>query len=220
MTIPDTPQDPRQAPACAPLRMGERVPDFVARSTQGMLRLSDYRGRWLLFFSHPGDFTPVCTSEFIALSAAAPRFAALDCALLGHSVDSLFSHLAWLRALRDDLGVEVPFPIVEDPSLDIARAFGMLPEGSAHAASVRAVYVIDPQGVVRATSCYPVTVGRSVEELLRLVAALQRTDGGEAVAGEGWQPGEPLLAAPGFTAEAALASDSATGWFYRKAEGE
>lgn len=201
-----------------PLRIGERVPDFSARSTHGMVRLSDYRGRWLVFFSHPADFTPVCTSEFLAFSRAADRFAALECALLGHSVDSLFSHLAWVRAIRDDLGVAVPFPIVEDPTLEIARAFGMVSADVRHASSVRAVYFIDPDGILQATTAYPVAIGRSVEEILRTLAALQHTSADTVMAPEGWQPGEALLAPPDFTAEDALAAQSPTGWFYRPAD--
>ena len=141
-----------------PLRIGDVVPDFTARSTQGMLRLSEFRGRWLVFFSHPADFTPVCTSEFMTLANQASRFEAMGCALIGHSVDSLFSHLAWIRAIRDDLGVSVPFPIVEDTSLEIARAFGMVPADVRHASTVRAVYFIDPDGVLAASTAYPVAV--------------------------------------------------------------
>lgn len=202
----------------APVRIGEAAPDFIARSTEGMIRLSDYRGRWLVFFSHPGDFTPVCTSEFIALAHAFDRFEALGCSLLGHSVDSLFSHLAWLRALRDDLGVTVPFPVLEDPNLEIARAFGMVSSEAHNAASVRAAYFIDPSGIVRAMNWYPMAVGRSVDEMLRIVAALQRTEDGQCVAPEGWRPGEPLLAPPGFSKSDALAAGKATEWFYRPLE--
>ena len=199
----------------APVRIGEAAPDFVARSTEGMVRLSDYRGRWLVFFSHPGDFTPVCTSEFVAFARAFERFEALGCSLLGHSVDSLFSHLAWIRALHDDLGVTVPFPIVEDPNLEIARAFGMVSAEAHNAASVRAAYFIDPAGIVRAMNWYPLAVGRSVDEMLRIVAALQRTEDGQCLAPEGWQPGDPLLAPPGFSKQEALAAGKATEWFYR-----
>jgi peroxiredoxin (alkyl hydroperoxide reductase subunit C) len=204
--------------APTPLRIGEQAPDFIARSTEGMIRLSDYRGRWLVFFSHPGDFTPVCTSEFIQLSHSQPQFEAMGCSLLGHSVDSLFSHLAWLRAIRDDLGVSVPFPIVEDPDLRIARAFGMVSAEMHSAASVRAVYFIDPESIVRAMTWYPLNVGRSVEEMLRIVAALQRTHDGSCLAPEAWQPGRPLLAPPGFTQTDALSGDRPTGWFYREIE--
>jgi peroxiredoxin (alkyl hydroperoxide reductase subunit C) len=202
----------------APLRIGDTVPDFTARSTHGMVRLSDFRGRWLMFFAHPADFTPVCTSEFMAIATAADRFEALGCSLLGHSVDSLFSHLAWMRAIRDDLGVSVSFPIVEDPTLEIARAFGMVQADVRHAASVRAVYFIDPDGVLMATTFYPVSVGRSVEEMLRTLAALVRTQAGTVMTPEGWQPGDAVLLPPEFTADAVLASSRSTGWFYRKSD--
>ncbi|WP_025813177.1 peroxiredoxin, partial [Komagataeibacter kakiaceti] len=161
-----------------PLRIGDVAPDFQARTTKGEVRLSDFRGRWLVLFSHPADFTPVCTSEFIALARAADRFAALDCALLGLSVDSLYAHLAWLDAIQDRFGVEIPFPLVEDPSMAVARAYGMLDPTAQNSATVRATYVIDPAGTIRALLWYPMTVGRSVDELLRLVAALRRSDEG------------------------------------------
>ena len=138
----------------AAIRIGELAPDFTARSTDGMVSLGQFRGRWLVFFSHPADFTPVCTSEFIAIANAAEQFAALDCALLGHSVDSLFSHLAWIRALRDDFGVTIPFPVVEDPTLEIAHAFGMVSAEADTAASVRAA---------RVGGCGPRGGGTSVE---------------------------------------------------------
>lgn len=202
----------------ATIRIGEPAPGFTARSTEGMVSLSQYLGRWLVFFSHPADFTPVCTSEFIALAKAADQFAALDCALLGHSVDSLFSHLAWIRALHDDFGVTIPFPVVEDPTLEVARAFGMVSADADTAASVRAVYVIDPEGIVRAITWYPINVGRSVSEILRLVAALRRAADGSVITPEGWQPGGKVLAHPDFLAADVLASRTATGWFYKEIE--
>lgn len=212
------PDNSDSRPAARPIRIGDVAPDFIARSTAGPIRLSDYRGRWLLFFSHPGDFTPVCTSEFLAIARAADRFAALDCALLAHSIDSLFSHLAWVRVLRDDLGVAIPFPIVEDPSLEIAHAFGMVDAQSISAASVRATFFLDPDGVVRALTIYPLTVGRSVDEMLRIVAALQRANDGSAMTPEGWRPGDDLLVPPELDAEGVLAADNPTGWFYTLAK--
>ena len=211
------PDDHSPIPVNRPLRIGDAAPDFIARSTGGPVRLGDYRGKWLLFFSHPGDFTPVCTSEFVAIARAADRFAALGCELVAHSVDSLFSHLAWIRAIRDDLGVTVTFPIVEDSSLEIATAFGMVDADSRSAAAVRASYFIDPEGIVRALTAYPLGVGRSVEEMLRTVAALQRTSDGSAMTPEGWNPGDDLLAPPGLLAREALSGKTATGWFYRLA---
>ncbi|MDD3799438.1 MAG: peroxiredoxin [Novosphingobium sp.] len=198
------------------LRIGDQAPDFVARSTEGMIGLSDFRGRWLVFFSHPGDFTPACTSEFIALADAAEQFDKLDCSLLGHSIDSLFSHLAWIRVLHDDLGVTVPFPIVEDPTLEIARTYGMVSAEMNNAATVRAAYFIDPEGVIRAITWYPLSVGRSVSEMLRIVAALKETYGGDAIAPAGWQPGEPLLENPCFTRGDVLKCERSSEWFFRE----
>ena len=192
------------------------APEFRARTTMGERSLADYRGRCLLFFSHPGDFTPVCTSEFIALARAAPRFRAMDCDLLALSVDSLLSHLAWLRSIREDFGVEVGFPIVEDPSMAIARAYGMIHARAANAAAVRAVFVIDPDGVVRAITWYPLTTGRCVEELLRLVEALQVSDRHGVNTPEGWRPGDEVILPPTLTfGGEAMPDDRDGGWYYR-----
>lgn len=206
------------AAAARPVRIGDPAPEFAARTTAGDVSLSDYRGRWLLFFSHPGDFTPVCTSEFVALARAAPRFDALGCALLGLSVDSLFAHIAWLQLIRRSFGVTIPFPIVEDPSMAVARAYGMLDESAQSAATVRASFVIDPSGIIQALSWYPANVGRSVEESLRLVAALQRTAGNDVMTPEGWQPGEDLLLPPYQRQDDAYLQDErGSDWFYRTA---
>lgn len=197
-----------------PLRIGDVAPDFQARSTLGEVRLSDYRGKWLVFFSHPADFTPVCTSEFVSIARAADAFAALDCGLLGLSVDSLYSHLAWVRAIRQTFAVTIPFPIVEDPSMAIGRAYGMIERDSDDSSSVRATYFIDPDGVIRAMTWYPLNVGRSVQEMLRMVAALQRTAGDDVLAPEGWHPGDDLLATPPQDQHAMLSGDDEH-WFYQ-----
>ncbi|MFN3582535.1 peroxiredoxin [Phenylobacterium sp.] len=182
---------PTPAPA---LRPGAVAPAFRARTTLGERALADYRGRWLVFFSHPADFTPVCTSEFVTLSRRAPEFAALNCDLLGLSVDSLFAHLAWVVSIEEHFGVRVPFPIVEDPSMAIATAYGMTGPGAPDASTVRATFFIDPAGIVRAMTWYPMTNGRSVDEMLRLLAALQETDRSGASTPEGWTPGQPPVA--------------------------
>lgn len=200
----------------SPPLLYDPAPAFRARTTMGERTLADYRGRWLLFFSHPGDFTPVCTSEFIALARAKDRFAALGCDLLALSVDSLLSHLAWLRGIREDFGVEVGFPIIEDPSMAIARAYGMVQPRAASAATVRAVFVIDPDGVVRAILWYPLTTGRNVEELLRLVAALQTSDEHGVNTPEGWRPGDDVVTPPSLTFDGATPADTADkGWYFR-----
>lgn len=206
---------PAAAGGCRGLRIGDAAPVFQARSTTGEVRLDQFRGRWLIFFSHPADFTPVCTSEFVALARAAPRFDAQGCALLGLSVDSLYSHVAWVRAIRDIFGVIVPFPIVEDPSMAIGRAYGMLDETARDSSAMRATYYIDPQGVVRALTWYPLTVGRSVEEMLRLATALQMAASGEVMTPEGWTPGDDLLLPPTTSVAEALEAGATDGWFYR-----
>ena len=191
------------------LRIGDAAPNFTARTTQGEMTLDQYRGRWVVFFSHPADFTPVCTSEFVALAKAAPQFEALDCALLGLSVDSLYSHVAWLRAIKDVFGVEVPFPIVEDPSMAVGYAYGMLDEQAGDASAVRATYFIDPEGIIRALNWYPMNVGRSVDEMLRTVRALQRSADGQVYTPADWQPGDDILLPP------ALPGGAGADWFHQ-----
>lgn len=200
-----------------PLLIGDAAPNFAARTTMGEISLADYRGRWLVLISHPADFTPVCTSEFIALTKAGDRFAALDCAVLAVSVDSLYSHLAWVRAIREKFGVTVNFPIVEDPSMVIGRAYGMIGDDARDAATIRSTYFIDPAGIVRARTCYPETIGRSVAEMLRLVAALQRVDAGDVVIPAEWQPGDDILLPPKIDQAALLAGDDGGDWFHRLA---
>jgi peroxiredoxin (alkyl hydroperoxide reductase subunit C) len=193
----------------------EPAPDFQARTTQGPRELADYRGRWLIFFAHPADFTPVCTSEFLAFTREYDRFQAIGCDLLGLSVDSLFAHIAWLDSIERSFGVRVPFPIVEDPSMVIARAYGMLHPGAHTSATVRASFVIDPAGIIRAITWYPMSVGRSVEELLRLVTALQVSDAREVFTPEGWRPGEPVLIPPALTMPEAPGRVGGGAWYYR-----
>jgi peroxiredoxin (alkyl hydroperoxide reductase subunit C) len=185
-----------KAVASQPIRIGETAPDFRARTTLGERSLSEYRGQWLILFSHPADFTPVCTTEFVALAKSAAAFEATGCALLGLSVDSIHSHIAWVAAIKHKFGVNVPFPIIEDPSMAIGRAYGMIDDTAVDSAAVRSTYFIDPEGVIRAITTYPHNVGRSVSEMLRLLRALQATQGGGALAPEGWQPGDQLLALP------------------------
>lgn len=199
-----------------PPMLHDKAPDFVARTTMGDRTLSGYRGKWVLLFSHPADFTPVCTSEFVAFSKAATHFAAIGCELLALSVDSLYSHLAWIRSIHEQFGVAVNFPIIEDPSMAIARAYGMVAPNAPDASLVRAAFVIDPAGTIRALSWYPMTTGRNVAELLRLISALQMADAHDVSTPEGWQPGEDVILPPLLTAEAALQAPSGPGdWYYR-----
>lgn len=201
-------------PPATMLRLGDEAPNFSARSTQGPISLSDYRGRWLVLFSHPADFTPVCTSEFVALAKAAGEFAALDCALMALSVDSLYSHLAWIRQIHDMFGVTVDFPIIEDPTLEIARAYGMIGCDAVDAAAVRTTYFLDPDGVLRASTCYPAEVGRSVDEMLRILTALQRVHRGSCLVPANWTPGDDLLRVPRASVAEIVKEKNAGDWFY------
>jgi peroxiredoxin (alkyl hydroperoxide reductase subunit C) len=189
------------------------APDFTARSTAGPVSLADFRGRWVLLFSHPADFTPVCTSEFVALARAADRFTARNCALLALSVDSLYSHFAWVRAIHERVGVEVRFPIIEDPTLVIGRAYGMVGPDATDSSTVRSNFVIDPEGVIRATACYPLNVGRNVAEMLRTLAALQAADETSNLAPVGWQPGVPMFAAPDPDLDSIFSGSGGSDWF-------
>ncbi len=207
-------------PPCAGLRIGDLAPDFEARSTIGPVRLSTFRGRWPVLFSHPADFTPVCTTEFVALAREAAAFEARDCALMALSVDSLFSHFAWLRMIRDRFGIEVRFPILEDPTLVIGRAFGMVSAQDSDSATVRTTFFIDPKGVIRAMTCYPANLGRSVPEMLRILDGLQAIDARGAMAPANWMPGEPLLKAPTHDLDEVFDAEDATGWFLRDISGE
>lgn len=172
-----------------------------------------------MLFSHPADFTPVCTTEFVSLANEAAAFEARDCALMALSVDSLFSHFAWLRMIRDRFGVEVRFPIVEDPTLVIGRAFGMVSAQDSDSATVRTTFFIDPKGMIRAMTCYPASLGRSVPEMLRILDGLQAIDANGALAPANWHPGEPLLDAPTHDLDEVFTAKDATSWFLRDRKG-
>lgn len=206
--------------ACSMPRINEPAPDFTAKTTHGPRSLSDYRGKWLVLFSHPADFTPVCTTEFMGFAQAADAFKALNCELIGLSIDSIHSHIAWTRTIREKFGVEIPFPIIEDLSMKVATAYGMIHPGASDTAAVRATFVIDPEGVIRAMVYYPMSNGRSIAEFVRLVKALQTSDRYKVATPEGWQPGEDVIVPPPATVEAADArADEGfvyTDWFFSK----
>lgn len=203
-------------PPCAGLRIGDYAPDFEARSTLGPVKLSDHKGRWLVLFSHPADFTPVCTTEFVELARAAKEFEARDCGLMALSVDSLFAHFAWLRVIRDKFNVEVRFPIVEDPTLVIGQAYGMVGPKDGDSATVRTTFFIDPTGMIRAMTCYPANLGRSIPEMLRMLDGLQAVDNQGGLTPANWQPGQALLQSPSQNIEDVFKADDAADWFLRK----
>jgi peroxiredoxin 2/4 len=181
-------------------RIGEKAPAFKAVSTQGEIDFpAQYEGSWVIFFSHPADFTPVCTSEFMTFATLEPKFAELNCKLLGLSVDGLYSHIAWLRTIKEKIeykgmkDVEVKFPLIEDITMNVARAYGMIQPGEAATKAVRAVFVIDPKGVIRAIIYYPLSMGRNFDELIRVVQALKTADAFSIATPADWRPGDDVI---------------------------
>jgi len=177
-------------------RINEPAPSFTARTTHGTKSLEDYKGKWLVLFSHPADFTPVCTTEFMAFAKRHAEFQELNCELLGLSIDSYYSHVAWVRNIKEKFGVEIPFPIIEDLSMNVANAYGMIHPGAADTSAVRATFIIDPNGIMRAMVYYPMTNGRSIDEFLRLVTALQTSDANGVATPEGWKLGDKVIVPP------------------------
>lgn len=182
-------------------RLNEPAPDFSANTTFGPRSLADYKGKWLVLFSHPADFTPVCTTEFIAFAKAADEFKSIGTELLGLSIDSIFSHIAWVRNIEEKFGVAIPFPIIEDLKMDVATAYGMIHPGAGDTSAVRATFIIDPEGFLRAMIYYPMTNGRSVAEIMRLVKGLQTSLKNGVATPEGWQPGDKVLVGAPVTVE-------------------
>ncbi|HEY3267062.1 MAG TPA: peroxiredoxin [Armatimonadota bacterium] len=203
-------------------QLNEPAPDFEAVTTQGLKSLKDYRGHWLILFSHPADFTPVCTSEFVAFARNYDKFKALDCELLGLSIDGVQSHIAWMRNIEEKFGVKVPFAVIADLNMKVAHAYGMIHPGASNTSAVRSVFFIDPAGILRAMVYYPMSNGRSIPEFLRLLAALQTADANKVATPEGWQPGDKVIVPPPATLEAARQREQEgyeyTDWYFCKRE--
>lgn len=202
-------------------RLNEAAPAFDAPTTHGQKKLEDYRGKWLVLFSHPADFTPVCTTEFMAFAKRHAEFQQMNTELLGLSIDSHFSHIAWVRNIKEKFGVEIPFPIIADLSMEVAKSYGMIHPGAADTSAVRATFIIDPDGILRAMVYYPMSNGRSIDEFLRLVKAMQTSDANKVATPEAWQPGDKVIVPPPASAEEAEAraeSDEyeCTDWYFCK----
>lgn len=201
-------------------QLNQPAPDFNTLTTDGMKSLSDYQGKWLVLFSHPADFTPVCTTEFIAFANKAEEFRAKNCELLGLSIDSVHAHIAWIRNIKENFGVEVTFPIIADLSMEVAKSYGMIQPGASDTSAVRATFIIDPEGVLRAMVYYPMSNGRSVDEFLRLLDALQTSDENNVATPENWKVGEPVIVPPPLTTQEAenRASEGYdyTDWYFSK----
>ncbi len=184
-------------------RIGEPAPAFTAVTTQGEINFpSQYAGKWVILFSHPADFTPVCTSEFMTFASLADKFAEANTELVGLSVDGLYSHIAWLRTIKDKIeykgmkNVEVKFPLIEDITMNVAHLYGMIQPGESSTKAVRAVFFIDPKGIIRTILYYPLSLGRNFDELYRIVVALQAADAFGVAMPADWRPGDDVIVPP------------------------
>jgi len=181
-------------------RIGDPAPAFKAITTQGEIDFPEqYKGSWVILFSHPADFTPVCTSEFMTFATMEEQFAQVNCKLVGLSVDGLYSHIAWLRTIKEKIeykgmkDVEVKFPLIEDITMEVAKKYGMIQSGESNTKAVRAVFVIDPKGIIRTIIYYPLSLGRNFDELLRVVIALQTADAFACATPADWRPGDDVI---------------------------
>lgn len=175
------------------VKIGQKAPDFKANTTFGEIKLQDYQGKWLVLFSHPGDFTPVCTTEMIAFTRAHTYFKELNTELLGLSVDSNSSHLAWMYDIYCKTGIKVSFPIIADRNGQIARKYGMIANDISNTETVRNVFIIDDKGIVRTILVYPMNVGRFIPEIIRIVQALQMADCSKSSLAANWMPNQPVI---------------------------
>ena len=203
-------------------RLGQPAPAFQAETTHGTIRLADFAGSWLILFSHPADFTPVCTTELVAFAQIAPELRKRNAELLGLSIDSTYSHIAWVRAIEQQFKTPIPFPVIADLNKEIATLYGMIMPGESKTETSRCVFVIDPNGILRAMIYYPLTTGRNTDEILRLIDALQITDKHGVATPANWRPGDKVILPPPKTIEGAAerlkSGYECTDWFFCKKE--
>ncbi len=173
--------------------LGEPAPEFEALTTHGPLKLSDLRGKWVILFSHPADFTPVCTTEFMAFMEIEEELRQMNVQLLGLSIDSVHSHLAWVKNVQEKMGVDITFPIIADLDMNVAKRYGMLHPGQSSTATCRTVFFIDDRGILRTMLYYPLSLGRNMQEILRIVRGLQTADEYNVATPANWQPGDKVV---------------------------
>jgi len=196
-------ENPEEKVAQPMPRIGEKAPAFKAITTQGEIDFpTQFAGSWVILFSHPADFTPVCTSEFMTFASLEEKFAQANCKLVGLSVDGLYSHIAWLRTIKEKIeyrgmkDVEVKFPLIEDITMEVARKYGMIQPGESSTKAVRAVFMIDPKGTIRAIIYYPLSLGRNFDELYRALIAMQTADAFGVATPADWRPGDDVIVPP------------------------
>lgn len=185
------------------ITLGMVAPDFEAMTTHGKIQLSGYKGKWVILFSHPADFSPVCTTEFIAFSEKYNDFKERGVELIGLSVDSLYSHIAWVRNIEEKMGVHIPFPIIVDLDTKVSRLYGMIHPMVNEASAIRSLYIIDPNRTVKCIFYYPPGVGRNIDEVIRIIDALQLVEREKVATPANWKPGDPVLISPPHTQQGA-----------------
>ena len=208
-------------------RIGDEAPKFKAITTQGVINFpNDYNGEWVILFSHPADFTPVCTSEFITFAALEDKFKKTNCSLVGLSIDGLYSHIAWLRTIREKISfngmrnIDVKFPLIEDITMEVAKKYGMIQPGESKTQAVRAVFFVDPKGIIRAIIYYPLSLGRNFDEIYRALIAMQTSDKFSVATPADWNPGDDVIISPAGScgiAEERMTTDSdlkCEDWFF------
>jgi peroxiredoxin (alkyl hydroperoxide reductase subunit C) len=174
-------------------RLNEPAPEFEAVTTHGVVRLSDFRDSWLVLFSHPADFTPVCTTEFVAFAEIYPELQKRKVELLGLSIDSVYSHIAWMRNIEERMKVQIPFPIIADLNKEVATLYGMIMPGESKTETSRCVFIIDPKGILRAMIYYPMALGRNMQEILRVIDGLQTADEHGVAVPANWKKGDKVI---------------------------
>ncbi|MEL7650115.1 MAG: peroxiredoxin [Sedimentibacter sp.] len=190
------------------ITIGRLAPDFTASSTQGVITLSQYRGKWVLFFSQPGDFTPVSTTELISFTQLHQEFINRNVQLLAITIDSTFSDIDWLVDIYEKTGLIIPFPLMSDRNAAVANLYGMVNPDRVFEESVRDAFIIDPEGKIRAIITYPVSCGRNTYELLRVIDSIQLTQEHNFYTPADWMPGQPVIVPPPHTLEEALKRNS------------
>ena len=182
-------------------RLNEPAPAFEAVTTHGNLHLSDFKGTWLVMFSHPADFTPVCTTEFIAFAEIHPKLRAMGVELMGLSIDSVYSHIAWVRNIEEKMGIKIQFPIIADLDRAVATKYGMVMPGESKTETSRCVFIIDEKQILRAMIYYPLTTGRNMDEIVRVIQAMQTSDEHGVATPANWRPGDKVIMPPPKTQE-------------------
>jgi len=215
-----TPAQAQEGATPALPRINDSAPEFEAKSTHGPIKLSDFKGKWVVLFSHPADFTPVCTTEFVEFAQRSDEFKKRNAQLIGLSVDSVTAHIAWIRNMEQHFRVKIDFPVIADLDTKVAEKYGLIHPSASETATVRAVFIIDDKQKIRALIYYPMTCGRNIDEVLRAVDALQTADGNACATPANWKPGEQVIVPPPQTTEDAekrMQSDfDVTDWYFSK----